>query len=139
MLESGQRRVLQLAFDRFIATREWPTVDQLQHALDASADDLDVVQVGEGLDAGLARVDRGYQGRVTLTLRGIHGCVGGSTELQAATEVMQLAYRRWIRDGPGAQVSSADVEAELGMAPELQFQLLERIPQGNFGSGVPLQ
>jgi len=122
-----QLRLIQLTFDHYKMTGEWPLVDQLQHALDRAGEDFDVVDSGGGLDPALGRVDRGYQGRVALTLRGVRRCEGSEAELQAALDTMRLAVRRWLHDGPGATVSSADVESELGLEPALSRRILEYI------------
>jgi hypothetical protein len=120
-------RLVQLAFDRFKEKGEWPLVDELQHVLDTTGEDLDVEQVGESLDPRLGRVDRGYQGRVSLTLRGIRRCEDSADDLHDALDVMRLAYQRWLRDGPGATLSSADVEAELEMDSGRSHRVLEYI------------
>lgn len=139
-LPADQMRLLQLAFDRYHDAGEWPLVDEVQHALDTSGEDLDVVGIGARLDPVLGRVEPGYQGRVMLTLRGVSLCAGSDSDLQVALRVMKLALRYWLRDGPLAKLTSTDVPSELGSNGHLAHRVLDLIqwlPGIGGGSGQP--
>ena len=112
-----QRQLLQAVFNRFHASGEWPLVDALQFELEGGDVDLDVVKVGEHLDAALGFVHVGYQGRASLTIHGVALCSGADGDLEDATRTMGYAYARYRAAGPNAQLTDEDLARDLSMDP----------------------
>lgn len=111
----SQLHLLQVVFDRFHQTGEWPRIDYLRHELDLADDDLDVLAVGSILSPAYGRVDVGYEARASLTLHGIALTRGGEQELRDASETMRFAYRTFRDVGPTAEISSDILARELGL------------------------
>jgi hypothetical protein len=99
------RHLMQVVFDHFHATGDWPVLADLRHQLDLVDDDLDVPAVRLRLDPGLGRVPINRQEKVTLSIHGIALCEGSEQEIGDILAVMQYAYRRFRSDGPTAQLT----------------------------------
>ena len=112
--EKLQRRLLQVVFDRFHQTGEWPSVDVLRYELDLEDDDLDVATVGQRLEPALGRLESGYQARASLTIHGLALCSGADQELTDTLQTMRYAYARFRANGPGARFDSEGLSRDLG-------------------------
>lgn len=134
-----ERRLLQVVFDRFHQTGEWPLVDVLRHELDLADDDLDVVMVGQRLEPALGRVEIGYQGRASLTIHGVALCSGAQEELTDSLQTMRYAYARFRANGPGARFDSEDLSRDLGfdgIRIRRTYELIQWLP--GIGGGGPV-
>jgi hypothetical protein len=115
-LPAPQRRLLQLIFDQFSASAEWPLVDGLQHELDISGEELDITAIAGQIDHVLGHVDAlGYQGRGMLTVHGVSLCSGSGPVLADLLCLVQLEYARYVSGGAGAQITSDDMLASCGI------------------------
>jgi uncharacterized protein (TIGR02391 family) len=82
LAERLANHLMQVVFDRFSETGEWPLVDQLRHELDQADDDLDVMETGRNLDPAFGSVGIGYQARAQLTIHGAARCSGSEQVLE---------------------------------------------------------
>ena len=136
---ANQRHLIQVIFDRFHATAEWPLVDTLRHELDLNDDDLDVVGVGRTLDPALGTVGIGHQARASLTIHGLALCSGADQELDDVLRTVQYAYGRFRATGPGARVTSEELAANLEMDPlriRRTYELIHWLPGIGGGGGT---
>jgi hypothetical protein len=112
-----QDRLLQVIFEHFRGSAEWPIVDELRHELDQTDDDLDVLKIGQELDPDLGTVKVGFGGQASLTLRGVARCAGSEEVLDDVLRSVLLAYGRFRRNGLKARIAGEDLERELGLDP----------------------
>ena len=143
--QSDVIRLIDLAFQRFAESGEWPEVEKLQHDLDRLDDDLDVDEVGRRLPGYLGSVNSGGQPRrVALTLRGIRKAEGSGPVLNDMVRLIQEAYRCWKRDGEAARLRKQDMlpvfqgdELRLRRAFTLALQVPGAIWSGSGGPDDP--
>lgn len=136
--EREQDHLLQVIFDHFHGSGEWPLLDRLRHELDRADDDLDVIRVGRELDPALGTVTIGHDARASLTIHGVARCSGSEVELDDVLQTMLLAYQRFRTHGPGARFASKDLEGELGLDPlrmRRTSELIQWLPGIGGGEG----
>jgi hypothetical protein len=127
-LPSDQRHLLQVIFDRFHETGEWPLEADLRYELDQADDGLDIPDVARRLVPGYAYVQSG-EIPATLTIHGVAASTGSEGELQDLLAVTQYAYRRY-RDGHGkGRFTDADLATDMGM-DELQVRRVQKLLGG---------
>lgn len=136
--EHEQDHLLQVIFEHFHGSGEWPLLDRLRHELDRADDDLDVVRVGRELDPALGTVTIGYEARASLTIHGVARCSGSGLELDDILRTMVFAYQQFRSRGPGARLASKDLEDALGLDPlrlRRTFELIQWLPGVGGGEG----
>jgi hypothetical protein len=127
-LPSDQRHLLQVIFDRFHETGDWPLEADLRYELDQADDGLDIPDVARRLVPGYAYVQSG-EIPATLTIHGVAASTGSEGELQDLLAVTQYAYRRY-RDGHGkGRFTDADLATDMGM-DELQVRRVQKLLGG---------
>lgn len=138
LAERLANHLMQVVFDRFSKTGEWPLVDQLRHELDQANDDLDVMETGRNLDPAFGSVGIGYQARAQLTIHGAARCSGSEQVLEDLLRTVRHAYQLLQANGPGASLTSEDLERATGMDPLRErrtYSFLGSIPGIGGGSG----
>src|SRR4051794_4872383 len=111
------QHLLEVIFERFRETGEWPRLDVLRHALVLDDDDLDVQGVGRRLDPAYGHVEVGYQTTATLTIHGVALCRGSGDILEDCLRTVRFAYVRYLEAGPDARFTSHDLVREFEMSP----------------------
>jgi uncharacterized protein (TIGR02391 family) len=137
-LDRDEGHLLNVIFERFEKTAEWPLVDQLRYELDQADDDIDVLAIGLRLDPALGRISLSHGDRAFLTIHGIALCSKPNEVLNDLLAAMQLAYRRFRANGVGARIKGQDLEEELGMTPlraRRVFELIASLPGIGGGTG----
>ena len=114
-VDAATQHLLEVIFERFRETGEWPLLDVLRHALVRNDDDLDVEGVGRRLDPAYGHLELGYQTKATLTLHGVALCPGSNEVLEDCLRTVKFAYDRYVETGPNARFTSQDLIREFGM------------------------
>lgn len=140
-LAGPERRLLQVIFDRFAASAEWPLVGDLQHELDTSGEELDIAVAGTRINRVLGHVDAiSHEGRAELTIHGIALCSGGDAVLADLLCLVRQEYGCWYDKGSAAQLKSDELVSACGM-DLLRLQrtraLMNRLPGWQSISGGP--
>ena len=127
-LPSDQRRLLQVIFERFHETGEWPSVDDLRFELDDAGEDLDVPEVAKRLAPGYADIQSGG-GVARLTIHGVAACAGSQAELDDLVEVSRYAYRLYRESHGHARFTGVELAADLRM-DDLRVHRVQRLLGG---------
>lgn len=127
-----ERRLLQMTFDRFRPSAVWPAVRELQQDLDAQMDlpPLSVREVGNAMSAKLGRIEQSPEVTFKITLFGMSFCAGAEEDIANVIAVMRSAYRRYAAGDRAIQITSQDIETELGF-DKTQMARLQEILQMN--------
>jgi hypothetical protein len=135
------RHLLQVIFDRFKQTGEWPLIEDLRYELDQADDELDVPAAATVMDPSLGHAsDRGNTARATLTIHGVVECDGSDEVLADVLAYAQLAYSQYREQGREARVTSDDLSTKLDMDPlrvRRTYELTQWIPGIGGGGGNP--
>jgi hypothetical protein len=135
-VDPATQHLLEVIFERFRETGEWPRLDVLRHALVRDEDDLDVVSVGRRLDPAYGHVEVGYQTKATLTIHGVALCRGSGDILEDCLRTVKFAYDRYVETGPDAKFTSQDLVREFGMSAvrlNRTHELIASVPGMNGG------
>jgi hypothetical protein len=134
------RHVIQVVFDHFHRTGDWPLLGDLRHQLDLADDDFDLPAVRERLDPGLGLIPLNDDAQATLYIHGVAICSGSDQEMGDILAVMQYAYRKFRAEGPKAKLTHPDMFNDLGMdllRLRRTTELLRWLPGIGGGSGDP--
>lgn len=94
----------------FIETAEWPTIRAIQRTLAQAGLDVDLESVA--LPRSLGSIDSTSDGRVRLSIRGLHRSAQAKCELRVLTAMIALGRARYLDPAIAApEVTSADVAA----------------------------
>ncbi len=133
-VEARQRRLLQVIYDHFRETGEWPKYRRLGRELVA---EMDVQQVAESLPPGHINAGEAHHARygeieqskeATLTVPAIRFCDGSESDLSNFLRVLRLCVRRHFDRSnlETPRLSRQDLEQGLNM-PELTVRKMIRL------------
>jgi uncharacterized protein (TIGR02391 family) len=130
------RRVLQLSFDIWNRTGEWPRVSDLQRDAERRREDIDVEEVARQLPHAIGWIDNSGERRVILRIQGLENLDGTHEYLDAFLKVVRLLYDRYVGDADKARVTDEDLR-RLGFDQDMVTRLYSIVENEwfLFGSG----
>ncbi len=124
-----QRLILQLVFDAWRATGDWPRARALQRLLEQQAERVDIEVVARRLDRQIGWLEQNQDGRIVLRVRGLAACDGADEYLAPFVRVIRLLYDHYAGGGQDdPRVTDDDLRSVLGLDDETiarTFGLLE--------------
>jgi hypothetical protein len=134
------RHFMQVVFDHFHQTGDWPLLGDLRHQLDLADDDFDLPAIRERLDPGLGLIPLNDDAQASLYIHGVAICSGSDQEMSDILAVMQYAYGKFRADGPKAKLTRPNMFNDLGMdllRLRRAVELFRWLPGIGGGSGDP--
>ncbi len=115
-----QKELLQVLYEQFAATCEWPRYRELERALGFT-----LAGVVKPLNPGLVTfyVPIGPDTRCALTLRGLESQTAAKADLVNALAAIRLIARRAESNGPSVRISSDELRSEGGLSDEEAVRL----------------
>jgi predicted nucleotide-binding protein len=136
------RRYMQLSFDAFHPTGDWPDVEKLQRRLLRDHDQLDLYAVGDRIPSELGNNPVRVENRCQLTVAGIALCGGSDEEVHDFIAILQLATQKYLAEDheqeTSASVGSDELRNELHLtevAIRRVFRMIEWEPFTAGGAG----
>lgn len=128
-LTADQRRLLQLVFDHFSRTAEWPIISRLQRDLVRNGDSLDLDPLTSQIPVELGfRVPSGSANSFQLTIRGVVMLAPESQEVADFETAMRLCCELYLVEDDKPMLTSARLRDQEGM-DELRLRKLEILLQ----------
>lgn len=117
--------LLDIVYERFAASGEWPNAIELQRELFGTGADLEVVSALAGMPSALGRRDH-QSDEVSLSLFGL-GCVpAAKTFLGRYVEVLRLALERFAQRSLPNRIARDEIVERLGL-DDVQADRLSRV------------
>lgn len=125
-LSHDQRLLMQMAYERFLAAAEWPTLRELQWELDrADERDIDVAEVVSQIPKELGHEFMDHEERLAVTVTGLFHCRLGNSDLAVFLRILGLCVHRYLTE-PHPQIRNDDLAGlalEEGVARRRAFRL----------------
>lgn len=134
-------RCLELVYERFAKTAEWPSASAIQRQLARAHDDFDLLAALEGLPRELGWRSRDSEDKAQLTLRGIARCEHSAADVSAFVSVVRACYDRYIGEEDDLTIKSEEFRESQGLN-DLALAKLYKVVQIESGfwnglSGLP--
>ena len=100
-------------FTWFLRVGKWPTVNDLQQWLDQHDQNLNVVALAQDMPRVLGSHWRGPDGELKLGIRGLRDCAPATPYLEAAMDVLQLAWTLYKTPGAKQSLDASDLPTKL--------------------------
>jgi predicted nucleotide-binding protein len=129
-LDNDLGRYMQLSFDAFHTSAEWPDLERLQRQLVRQNDPLDLYSVGARIPIELGNNPARMDNRCFLTAAGIALCIGSEEEIGDYLRVLHLAVQKYLtaddNQASPPEITSTELAETLGMA-DLQVRRIYRM------------
>jgi predicted nucleotide-binding protein len=129
------RRYLELSFESFHSTGDWPDVEKLQRQLLREREHLDLYGVGDRIPNDLGTNPVRIENQCKLTVAGIAVCANAQEEVRDFLSVLALASEKYLSeaaDGESSEsISSDELREALHMtdlAVRRMFRMIEWEP-----------
>jgi hypothetical protein len=129
------QRYMQLSFNSFHSTGNWPDIERLQRQLLREHEPLDLYKVADRIPGDLGTNPVRVENRCQLTIAGIALCDGSNEEVEDFMRILHLAVQKYLADNSDhdspESISSDDLRDTLGMTPlaiRRSFQMIEWEP-----------
>jgi excisionase family DNA binding protein len=107
-------RCLELVYQRFTTTGEWPVAMRIQRELDKTSGNFDFVAALESLPRELGWCVRDQEGRAQLTLQGIARCENSTADINAFLAFVRTCYEQYLSNDANLKVTGAQVATTFG-------------------------
>lgn len=118
------RPLAQLAFESWMATGEWMSVDQLQRELDRRGLDIDVIAAAERIPRLHGEQRAVMPSAISLPIRVLHELPEATVVLRTSMAIVRRAISLYLSDSEGVEVT--DTDEELIADPDVEISLLGR-------------
>jgi excisionase family DNA binding protein len=125
-------RCLEIVYQEFRTTAEWPRAIELQRRLDQQREDFDLLSALENLPQELGFRVRDQEGRAQLRLLGIARCERSTDDVAAFLGLVRACYERYIESDGHLEVTSSELAEEFGY-DRLLLEKLYKIVQIEHG------
>jgi predicted nucleotide-binding protein len=121
------QRYMQLSFDAFHQTGDWPDVEKLQRQLLREDGSLDLYAVGDRIPSEIGTNPVRADNHCQLTVAGVALCKGSDEEVHGFMTVLRIAAHTYLAEDPGKDTSMSLNSEELRDAMHLTDVALRRI------------
>jgi excisionase family DNA binding protein len=119
---------LELTYERFAQTGEWPKASAVQRDLVKHHDEFDFIAALEALPPELGWRTRDMEDRAQLALRGIARCAQSAADVNAFIALVRVCYERYVGEDDDLTVRSVELRDALGLS-ELALTKLYKVVQ----------
>ena len=118
-MDSELGRYMQLSFDAFHSSAEWPDIERLQRQLVRQNDSLDLYAIGARIPIELGNNPARMDNRCFLNAAGIALCTGSEEEIDDFLRVLELAVQKYLTADDNqntlSEITSTELAETFGM------------------------